>query len=66
MKISDIWDNCSNLADIEGVTGFMYGAAASIISHVWKHGEEFRKCYNAKWNYSGEGTVNPAVLTISA
>lgn len=66
MKISDIWDNCSNLADIEGVTGFMYGAAASIISRVWQHGEEFRKCYNAKWNYYGDETVNPAVLTLSA
>lgn len=66
MKISDIWDNCSYLANIEGVTGFMYGAAASIISQVWQHGEEFRKCYNAKWNYYGERTVNPAVLTLSA
>ena len=66
MSISKIWNECSNLADIEGVTGFMYGAAASMISRVWKHGEEFRKLYNSKWGYYGEGTVNPAVLTISA
>lgn len=66
MKISEIWDRCSNLADVDGVTGFMYGAAASIISRVWQYGEEFRKYYNSKWNYSGPGTVNPAVLTISA
>lgn len=66
MKMSEIWDRCSNLANVDGVTGFMYGAAASIISRVWQFGEEFRKCYNSKWNYSGAGTVNPAVLTISA
>ena len=66
MKMSEIWDRCSDLADVEGVTGFMYGAAASIISQVWQYGEEFRKCYNSKWNYSGAGTVNPAMLTISA
>lgn len=66
MKMSEIWDRCSDLANVDGVTGFMYGAAASIISRVWQFGEEFRKCYNSKWNYSGAGTVNPAVLTISA
>lgn len=66
MKMSEIWDRCSDLANVDGVTGFMYGAAASIISQVWQYGEEFRKCYNSKWNYSGAGTVNPAMLTISA
>lgn len=65
MKVSEIWDRCSDLADVEGVTGFIYGAAASIISQVWEYGEEFRKCYNSKWNYSAAGTVNPAMLTIS-
>lgn len=65
-QLSKIGDKCSRLADLEGVNYFMKNDAANIISHVWKHGEEFRKCYNAKWNYSGEGTVNPAVLTISA
>lgn len=66
MKMSEIWDRCSDLANVDGVTGFMYGAAASIISQVWELGEDFRKCYNSKWNYSGAGTANPAVLTISA
>ena len=66
MKISEIWDRCSNMADVDGVTSFMYGTAESIISRVWQYGEEFRKYYNSKWNYSGPGTVNPAVLTISA
>ena len=66
MKMSEIWDRCSDLANVDGVTGFMYGAAASIISQVWQFGEEFRKCYNSKWNYSGAGTVNPAMLAVSA
>lgn len=66
MEMSEIWDRCSDLANVDGVTGFMYGAAASIISRVWQSGEEFRKCYNSKWNYSGAGTVNPAMLAVSA
>lgn len=58
-QLSKIWDKCSRLADLEGVNYFMKNDAANIISHVWKHGEEFYKMYT-------KGTVNPAVLTISA
>lgn len=53
MKMSEIWERCSDLADVDGIIGFMYGAAESIISQVWQYGEEFWKCYNSKWHYYG-------------
>lgn len=48
-----------------GITGFMYGAAVSILSKCWRHGEELRKWHNKEYNHEGEGVVNPAVLTLS-
>lgn len=65
-KISDVWDMSSHLADIDGITGFMYGCAVNILSSVWKYGEELRAEHNSKYGYKGDGVVNPAVLTISA
>ena len=57
-----------------GITGFMAGAAASMISLCSDRGEEFRKAWNLynclgdekqaeKVNESG-GVINPALLTI--
>ena len=65
MKV--IVDNAYRLsheADVEGITGFMYGCAVSILSQCWKYGEELRKWHNKEYNYEGNGVVNPAVLTI--
>ena len=65
MKV--IVDNANRLsheADVEGITGFMYGMAVSILSQCWKYGEELRKWHNKEYNYEGDGVVNPAVLTI--
>lgn len=62
----------SQEADVEGISGFMYGAAANIIAHTWTYGESFRRRYNLdtqignegeKANESG-GTLNPALLNI--
>lgn len=47
-----------------GITGFMYGAAVSILSHCWLHGEELRKWHNKDYGHEGEGVVNPAILSI--
>lgn len=52
-------------ADIEGITGFMYGAAVSILSKCWKHGELLRKWHNKEYGHDGDGVVNPAVLTLN-
>jgi hypothetical protein len=71
-RIADIADECSHLADEEGITGFMYGAAVSTLARVWKHGEALRMWHNLKTqigtggekaNESG-GVLNPALLNI--
>jgi hypothetical protein len=65
-ELKDIAGACSHLADTEGITGFMYGAAVSMLSKCWSHGEELRKWHNKEYNHEGEGVVNPAVITISS
>lgn len=62
--IVDNADRLSHEADVEGITGFMYGCAVSILSQCWKYGEELRKWHNKEYNYEGDGVVNPAVLNI--
>ena len=41
-------EDASSLADNKGITGFMYGAAVSILSQVWVHGEQLRRWHNLK------------------
>ena len=62
----------SHEADTEGITGFMYGCAVSILSQVWEHGEDLRRWHNLdaqigdegeRANESG-GVLNPALLSI--
>lgn len=51
-----------------GITGFMAGCVANIISKVHSRGEEFRNKWNSDHGVSKEkskgGVVNPAILTI--
>ena len=63
-SLIEIADATSNKADTEGITGYMYGCAVSILSQVWEHGEELRKWHNKEYGYDGDGTVNPAIITI--
>ncbi len=64
-RIEDIAEKLSFKANDECITGFMYGCAVSILSQCWEYGEQLRKWHNKKYNYSGDGVVNPAVLKIS-
>ena len=59
-------DRLSHEADKEGITGFMYGCAVSILSQFWEYGEYLRKWHNKKYDYDGGGAVNPAVITVGA
>ena len=63
-SLIDIADATSHKADTDGITGYMYGCAVSILSQVWEHGEELRKWHNKEYGYEGNGTVNPAIITI--
>ena len=63
--ITSIANETSQEADYDGITGFMYGASVSILSHAWRYGEYLRKWHNKEHGYEGSGVVNPAVMTIS-
>lgn len=71
-KLEDIADTQSHEADTEGITGFMYGAAVSILSQCWTHGEQLRVWHNLKTQIGTEGekanqnggVLNPAMLNI--
>jgi hypothetical protein len=63
--LEDIADKCSHDADIEEITGFMYGAAVKVLVDCWEFGKELQKWHNKSYNYKGDGVVNPAVLTIT-
>lgn len=62
--VREIADRTSHEADTDGITGFMYGCAVQALSHFWEYGEDLRKWHNKEYDYSGDGVVNPAVLTI--
>lgn len=58
-------DDLSHKADEEGITGFMAGVAASILSQCWEYGKDLKLWWNKQWGVeNAEGTVNPAVMTI--
>ena len=61
----------SRRADTEGITGFMYGCAVSILAKAWEHGEELRIWNNLDLQIGNEGekanetggVLNPALLS---
>lgn len=64
-KLEEIASPTSYELGFLGISGFMYGAAVSVLSYSWKHGEELRKWHNGEYNHTGDGVVNPAILTIN-
>jgi len=72
----DTLENCANdashIADDEGITGFMFGAAVAMLAKCWIHGEALRRWHNLKTQIGTEGekanesggVLNPALLTI--
>ena len=72
--ITDIHQLICDADDVGGITGFMAGAVASIVSHCHERGEEFRRIWNGdvaigdegeRANESG-GVLNPAILNIES
>lgn len=69
-KLQDIAGKTSKEADYDGITGFMYGAAVSVLAKYWKYGEELRKWHNLKTQIHDEGenanksggVLNPALM----
>lgn len=71
-KLVDVAEATSYEANTEGITGFMYGAAVSILSTSWVYGEELRRWHNKEVQIGNEGdrandsggVLNPAILNI--
>ncbi len=72
-NLEDVAEATSREADIEGITGFMYGCAVSHLAWYWEYGDQLRRWHNLdiqignegeKANESG-GVLNPALLSIS-
>ena len=42
-NLADIARATSYMADTEGITGYMYGCAVSMLSLVWEHGKELKR-----------------------
>lgn len=63
-RVADIADSTSTRADTDGITGYMYGCAVSVLLHFWEYGEELIKWHNKEYNYDGDGVVNPAILVV--
>lgn len=72
VSLEDIAESTSEEADLEGITGLMYGAAVSTLAQTWKHGEQLRRWHNLKTQLQDEGeranedggVLNPALLRI--
>lgn len=73
-KLEDIANECSHTADVDGLTGFMYGAAVAILAKAWIHGDALRKWHNLKTQLKDEGekanatgaVLNPAMLVMGS
>lgn len=65
-----IAEETSREANTEGITGFMYGAAVSVLASSWEHGEDLRIWHNLKTQIQDEGeranatggVLNPALI----
>ena len=66
-------DKTSHDADTEGITGFMYGCAVSLLASAWEHGEALRRWHNLATQIGREGeranakpgrVLNPALLNL--
>ena len=72
-SLNEVAEATSNDADLDGITGFMYGAAVQTLANVWIHGEALRKWHNIKIQMDKEGeranesgaVLNPALVTIN-
>lgn len=71
-SLSMVAKETSHVADTEGITGFMYGAAVHTLADCWIHGEELRQWHNLSTQIGDEGdeanetggVLNPAILVL--
>lgn len=63
---SDIINQADKETNAGGITGFMAGAVAQMVSVCHVRGDEFKQKWNEYWNPADtrEGVINPALITI--
>ena len=49
---------------VGGTTGYQYGWIVYGLATYWEYGNALNKWHNKEYGYEGEGTVNPAVMTV--
>ena len=68
VDFAELAKRTSHEADTDGLTGFMYGMAVSILATCWVEGELLRRWHNGEYGVKPEddkgGVVNPAIITI--
>lgn len=70
--LEDCASACSDMADVDGISGFMYGCAVGLLSKTWVHGEALRRWHNRRTQVGNEGdkanesggVLNPALLCV--
>lgn len=63
--VEECADETSHIADYDGITGFMHGAAVKVLVDVWYYGDALKEWHNAKHGVPGDkGVINPAVFSI--
>ena len=55
LVLPSIAKQASHDADTEGITGFMYGCAVSLLASAWEHGEALRRWHNLATQIGREG-----------
>lgn len=67
---AELFERVSGSADTEGITGFMYGVAISLLCHAWVHGKALAAWHNGNYMEKEKAdeaaergqVVNPAIL----
>lgn len=70
--LKDCAKKASREANTEGITGFLYGCAVSILADVWEYGEELREWHNLDTQIGDEGekankegkVLVPTIITV--
>jgi hypothetical protein len=70
--LESVVKQASHDADIDGITGFMYGAAVTVLADSWAWGERLRKWHNLDIQIGhegerankGKGVLNRALLSL--
>jgi hypothetical protein len=71
-KLEAVAKEASREADTNGITGFMYGVAVSVLTATWEYGEALRQWHNLDTQIKNEseeanaegGVLNPVILTV--